>query len=450
MARKSGNGIGLIIFCFIVVALPFFIIYWIIKAITKNSIQKDSVESNSYSSETISINRKIFNNKTRKIIEKEAEEKYKRISDAMKKKHLKDRKSFLKFFYIVMSSISLFFGFVCLFLKLEAKEIDIFKLALGIVLLILGMVFLIILFVKLKQSEESLILEQLRKVLKKTYNNLTIKTVVKYKDYVKQNSLMYQNVRNLNQKYKFDREICKTRHYHEYLNSKKQLDNFNYEKWICRKMNENVVFFDNFEKIYENNVKEYKNYSSEYALLKTFRKEIDVENLNLEYEIFNYIEQEIFNENKQSEISKPSIILEISYTSPGGRNHYSHKHTYTYSYLLEMVKEKKYQEELLLAEIKRKEKWAEEKRAKEKKLRELDKLEKKLAEKEQEINKKEKEFLEATKEHIYTTDNVAIDNAEIEIDENLTISQKMKLLREKFDNGEITYEEYQAKRKELM
>ena len=39
---------------------------------------------------------------------------------------------------------------------------------------------------------------------------------------------------------------------------------------------------------------------------------------------------------------------------------------------------------------------------------------------------------------------------EIEVDENLTISQKMKLLREKFDNGEITYEEYQAKRKELI
>lgn len=414
----------------------------------KSSLSKD--DNVSYWKEEKNFSGKIFNNKTKEIIEKEAEEKYKRISDTMKQKHLRDRKVFLKSFNIVFSCISFFFGLVCLFATFGAKKIDIFTLILSIIFLIIGIILLIVMFVKLKQTDETLILEQLRKVLRKTYNNLTTQKVAQYKSYVKQNSPMYKSIKELNSNYDFDRKTCKSHHYHEYLNSKRQLDNFNYEKWIYQKMNEESEFFDNFEKIYENNLKKYNKYSSEYALLKKFRKEIEVENLDLEYEAFNYIEQEIFNENKQSAITKPSISLEISYTSPSGRNHYSANHTYTYYDLLEMVKEKEEQEKQILAERKKKEKLVEEKRAKEKKLRELDKLEKKLAEKEQEINKKEKEFLEATKEHIYTTDNVAIDNAEIKIDENLTISQKMKLLREKFDNGEITYEEYQAKRKELM
>lgn len=454
MARKSESGIGfLIILCLMIVALPIVIIYWIIKAISKYNTQKNSVESNSYgtySSETNSLNNKIFNNKTKDIIEKEAEEKYKRISDTMKQKHLRDRKVFLKSFNIVFSCISFFFGLVCLFATFGAEKIDIFTLILSIIFLIIGIILLIVMFVKLKQTDETLILEQLRRVLRKTYNNLTTQKVAQYKSYVKQNSPMYKSIKELNGNYDFDRKTCKSHHYHEYLNSKRQLDNFNYEKWIYQKMNEESEFFDNFEKIYENNLKKYNKYSSEYALLKNFRKEIEIESLELDYETFNYIEREIFNENKQSAITKPSISLEISYTSPSGRNHYSANHTYTYFDLLEMVKEKEEQEKQILVERKKKEKLVEEKLAKEKKLRELDKLEKKLAEKEQEINKKEKEFLEATKEHIYTTDNVAIDNAEIEIDENLTISQKMKLLREKFDNGEITYEEYQAKRKELM
>lgn len=414
----------------------------------KSSLSKD--DNVRYWKEEKKFSGKIFNNKTKEIIEKEAEEKYKRISDTMKQKHLKDRKRFLKSFNISFSCLSLLWGFGYLLSAFEPNKINIFLLILGIILLIIGVVLIIVLILKLKQSEESLIIEQLKKVLRKTYNKLTTQKVEKYKSFVKQNSPMYTSIKELNNNYDFDRKTCKSHHYHEYLNSKRQLDNFNYEKWIYQKMNEESEFFDNFEKIYENNLKKYNNYSSEYALLKNFRKEIEIESLELDYETFNYIEREIFNENKQSAITKPSISLEISYTSPSGRNHYSANHTYTYYDLLEMVKEKEEQEKQILAERKKKEKLAEEKRAKEKKLRELDKLEKKLAEKEQEINKKEKEFLEATKEHIYTTDNVDIDNAEIEIDENLTISQKMKLLREKFDNGEITYEEYQAKRKELM
>ena len=322
----------------------------------KSSLSKD--DNVSYWKEEKNFSGKIFNNKTKEIIEKEAEEKYKRISDTMKQKHLRDRKVFLKSFNIVFSCISFFLSVVCLFATFGAKEIDIFTLILSIILLIIGIILLIVMFVKLKQTDKTLILEQLRKVLRKTYNNLTTQKVSQYKSYVKQNSPMYKSIKELNGNYDFDRKTCKNHHYHEYLNSKRQLDNFNYENWIYQKMNEESEFFDNFEKIYENNLKKYNKYSSEYALLKNFRKEIEIESLELDYETFNYIEREIFNENKQSAITKPSISLEISYTSPSGRNHYSANNTYTYYDLLEMVKEKEEQEKQILAERKKKEKLA--------------------------------------------------------------------------------------------
>ena len=73
-----------------------------------------------------------------------------------------------------------------------------------------------------------------------------------------------------------------------------------------------------------------------------------------------------------------------------------------------------------------------------------------LEKKEQEINIKEKEFLDATKEHIYCAENKMITNFSMEINDTMTLTQKMKILKEKFNNGELTYDEYQKKRKEII
>lgn len=388
--------------------------------------------------------------KSKETIILEAKNKYNRISDKMKQKHLKDRKKYLKIFYIVFTCVFFIMGIICICVGFVAKQNKIVSIIIGSLFIAVGITLLIIMSVKLKHSDEKLILEQLRKILKKTYESLTIQKVNQYKSYVKNHSIMYKNIKELNYKYKFDRDICKTHNYYEYLNSKRQLDCFNYEKWIFQQIDQDPEFFNSFSKIYEENEKEYNEYIKEYSALKKFREEIDIEDLDLEYETFNYIEREIYNESKHPPITKPNIILEISYTSPTGRNYYSDKHQYSYYNLLEIIKDKDEQEKRIIVEKRKKELLMEQRKVKESKLRELDKLEKKLAEKEQELNKKEKEFFEATKEHIYTNEKVLINNKGTETNKNLTISQKLKLLREKFDNGEITYDEYQIKRKELM
>lgn len=387
---------------------------------------------------------------TKHDVKKEADKKYNKISDGMKQKLLRSRKKSLKTFYITFICLALLLCLASIGTILYIKDTNIILLASSIVFFGISVFCIIVLPVKLKRPQELLIKAQLKKALKKTYNELTLKKVEICKPYVKQNSDMYKNIEKLNNKYGFDRYTCRIHYYYEYLNSKRQFDNFNYDKWITQQIDNYPTFFNKLKEVYEKNSTLYQEYSRQYSKLNIYKTEIETENLNLEYETFNYIEKLLFNESKLASITEPTIILEISYTSPSGRNHYSDQHTYSFSFLLNKLEIREKQKDLILAEKLKKEKLAAEKRAKNAKLRNLEKIEKELEKKEQEINIKEKEFLDATKEHIYCAENKMITNFGIEINDTMTLTQKMKILKEKFNNGELTYDEYQKKRKEII
>lgn len=453
MARRKYDGLAWLIV--LIFALPIFFIVWVVKAINK-AAEKSNQNSYSYNtgnSYNSSEDNLLLFSKTEEQLNLEAEQKFNKISDERKEKYLQKRKSFLLKVFLTLSIVSLCLSvglFIGYFVSPLLQDEKISMLVFFIIFLITAIALFVYFIVNIKRSDEELIKKQIITDLKNTYKNLANELVSENFQLVKDNSLMYKNIIELNKQYNFDRKICKVHQYYEELNSKRQLDNFNYDKWILEHINNHPSFFSTFINIYEENTLKYKEYSKKYYSLRKYREVNEIEDLDIEYEVFNYIERKIFEDNKEEPIIAPQISLEISYTSPSGRNHYDDYKDYSYSSLVNYVKEKETQEELRLLELKKKEKLAEEKRAKEKKLRELDKLEKKLAEKEAEISQKEKEFLEATKGHIYSSDKKVVASTEIEDEENLTITQKMKILKTKFDNGEITYEEYQAKRKDLM
>lgn len=388
---------------------------------------------------------------TKRDIEKEADEKYNRISGGMQQKLLRKRKSSLKASYITITSLFFVLSSACIgVMILHIIKNDILLISLSILFLILSIIFATVLPFKLKQNDKILIIQQLRKNLKKTYNSLTPKKVKTCKSYVKQNSDMYKNIQKLNSEYAFDRNTCRIYKYYEQLNTKRQFDNFNYDKWISTQIDNRPTFFSKLKDVYEKSETLYQEYLKQYYKLRKYKSEIETENSKLDYETFNYIEKELFNECILPSITKPSIDLEISYTSPSGRNHYSDRHTYSYLTLLNKIQLKKEREDMLLSERLKKEQLAAARKEKNAKLKNLDKKEKELAKKEAEIIKKEKEFLEATKEHIYTIDTNSINIHDAEINDTMTLTQKMKILKEKFNKGELTYEEYQEKRKEII
>ena len=463
MSRKSDSGFVYVFMIFFTIGLlPFAIIYWIIRAIansSKNNTQSVSQtqENNNIRENKVEDNR-IFCDKTEDDIKNEAEIKYDRINDEMRAKCLRDRKNFLKFINISLVCISFVIGIVCVCGGFFApKNINIFMLILGGIFIAVGGVFFIVTFVQLNKDDKVLILEELRKQLRKSYRKLSVQRVAKYKSNVNQNSLVFKIANELNETYQFNRNICRIHYFSEFLKSKQQLDNFNYDKWICQKLNEDIDFFKSFEREYEYNLNKYKKYSEEYDRINCFRTEIEVQHLKIDYETFAYTEREIYMETKQPAIEMPGVFLEISYTSPRGRNSYVDNHFYSYLNLVDLLKKREYAAQSLeeremrkrLNELEKAEAKILKKQAA-RKLKELDKLETKLLKKEEEITKKEEEFILATQGHIYTSDNIVVEDNNNEINENMSLSQKLKVLRNKFDNGEITYEEYQAKRKELM
>ena len=271
---------------------------------------------------------------------------------------------------------------------------------------------------------------------------------------VKEKSKLFRTINVLNEKFKFHKISGTVLRFNPTFKSKRSLENLDMYKYAMEQILNNQAYYTSLFRKVDENISNYREYLNQYNEIKRFTSEEEFfkfEGLKIKYKTFVKCEEKLYNSLKQKQpISDITFKCHATYTSPSGKNHYWRDSSYNYGHLKRMLRDIEEQQEIKIAERQRKEQLAEEKRAKEKRLRELDKLETRLAQKEKEINEKEKEFLEATKEHIYTAEKIEVNTNEIEIDENLSLSQKLKLLKEKYDNGEITYEEYQAKRKEIM
>ncbi len=278
-------------------------------------------------------------------------------------------------------------------------------------------------------------------------NNKNLKITKEY-------SRLYPVINSLNNRYKFNyigRTVLK---FNPTLKSKRSLENLDFYQYFTKEIENSQSYYTTLFNQIEENINDYRKYQSEYRNIEKYTTAEEFskfENIKLKYRTFLSCEKRLY---KKLELKKPVMDLCVechaTYTSPSGRNHYWRDARYSFYQLKQMLADIEQRQQMITLEKARKEKLAQEKREKEKKLRDLNKLEEKLSQKEKEITAKEKEFIEATKEHIYTADKIELTKQEIEIDENLSLTQKLKLLRTKFDNGEITYEEYQSKRKELM
>lgn len=270
----------------------------------------------------------------------------------------------------------------------------------------------------------------------------------------KEYSRLYITINSLNDRYKFNHIVNSVLKFNPTLKSKRSLDNLDMYQYISNEIANSQSYYSSLFNKVEKNIRDYRNYQTEYKSIEKYITEEEFSKLNnikLKYKTFLNCEKKLY---KKLKLKEPTMNLSAechaTYTSPSGRNHYWRDASYTFNQLKQMLRNVEQKQQMAIIEKERKEKLAQEKREKEKKLRELNKLEAKLSQKEKEINEKEQEFIEATKDHIYTADKIEVQKQEIEIDENLSLSQKLKLLRTKFDNGEITYEEYQSKRRELM
>lgn len=268
---------------------------------------------------------------------------------------------------------------------------------------------------------------------------------------VKERSKVIKGINSLNEKFQFNNIVNDIIPFTPKLKSKSALENLNIYEYVMDQIERNQNYYMVLFNEIEENIKDYNEYEYEYSKIKKITTEDEFskfEGLKIKYKTFVKYEEKLYYSLKQkSPVTDIFIKVHATYTSPSGRNHYWIDESYDYVQIKQMLRDIEQRQELIRLEKEIKEKIAAEKRAKEKRLRELDKLEIKLKEKEELLTQKEKEFQEATRGHIYSTEHTNVFEEEYK---EKTKYQLLKDLRKQFENGEITKEEYNSKRKELI
>ena len=328
-------------------------------------------------------------------------------------------------------------------------------------------------------------------------------TEQKHADYVKTHSKMFKKMVALNREYSFS--TIYPQNYTEICNTLKAYNKIDEDEYLKNKIEENLYWYKQELAKAEGNLRLWNTYCSEYKKLELFLTKDEIKNLperKVRVKTFEKIERKLYN---LTHLSKPNcafaLSVDVSYTSPQGRNSYNKSAKLTHREIRELIP--KIEEELLekervltnMLEQKRKEKLEkeaekllkeeerqklrkkrEEERAKERKeileYRERKRAEERLilAEytaaqnkklyiqlkaQEELLEKREAEFKAATKGHIYSlehSNSPVLTSAEPNSAQSEDVSTwvKLKRLKSQFDNGEISHIEYEEQRKKLL
>ncbi len=272
---------------------------------------------------------------------------------------------------------------------------------------------------------------------------------------VRQNSKLIQNTMTIGSKYNFY-NTSNVLYFYNTLKSKRSLENFNLDEYVLGSLNSNLNYYKDLFKKIDNNKFMYLDYIKEYKDIEKYTSIDEFLNLKLKgisFKTFLNYEKQLYKSMKEPcPVISVTGNCEASYTSPSGRNSYSKNESYSYEKLKNFVKyiENQEIESLKKLEIKRVE--MDKKREKERKLRDLEKLEKKINNEKEMLIKEKQEFEEATKGHIYATEPVdsTENNQEIKIENDDDPYIKLKKLKLMLDNGQISFEEYTNMKKELI
>lgn len=290
------------------------------------------------------------------------------------------------------------------------------------------------------------------------------------------NSFLYKELCELNKKYTFNKINVPS--FDIKCNSYSEYQKFDIRQYVWKRL---IMKMDGLAFLYNQicvNQTLYQEYQKCYCKYSKYLRSIDeiksMKEIPLSAERFQIIEQKIYSQLMLKEpIVDFSVCYKIEYTSPAGRNHYSKKESLTKKMLGDILgdieNEKmelqaferemeslRAEEEQKKQELKRQKEIDKQKRAQERaEIRALLKNKGKLEQKEAELAQREQEFQRATQGHIYAVLDgaipVEVEHPKIETTEELLSAwEKMKWLKKTYENGEITYEEYNEKRKHLL
>lgn len=146
---------------------------------------------------------------------------------------------------------------------------------------------------------------------------------------VQATSERYQNILALNCKYDFH-EVQPYYYFYKSLNSKAQLDRFDYDSFFEEKIQEDGMQLKVIINQAEENKKLFRRYNEEiHDWVAPLREAEFVETLKIPFEKYHEYEEGLVSNELLTPITTIAFVCQAMYISPKGRNSYSGKKTYT-------------------------------------------------------------------------------------------------------------------------
>lgn len=140
------------------------------------------------------------------------------------------------------------------------------------------------------------------------------------------NSSYIKQINRINSMYQFRKIDKKIIRFNYRCSSKKEYDNYNFEKYISVYIDENRLFLNDLVKDIEYNKKLIGEYDLEYKQLTSINSISEAKQLKIPYSYYRKIETKYKISNRKNPTLTVMLSLSKSYVSPQGYNKYQHSY----------------------------------------------------------------------------------------------------------------------------
>ena len=265
-------------------------------------------------------------------------------------------------------------------------------------------------------------------------------------------SELYATIKKVNAQFKFENVISELS-FSNTCKSKRGLENFDFDKNLQLYIEQRLSYYQDILKRLETNQSLWAEYMKKYSSIESYTsKDVFMAlKLKMPYKIFWRHEKSLYTKSMLKAPTRSlSINYSATYTSPAGRNSYRRDKHYSHVDVARIIRRIYDQQEEQARKEAEKQQRAELRRQKVATAQQNEKKQKELLQREESLSQREQEFQAATQGHIYSSQHTTTDAQLEQSDEDISAWVKLKRLKQLYDNGEITYEEYARRRKELL
>ena len=153
----------------------------------------------------------------------------------------------------------------------------------------------------------------------------------RYKKFVLSNSDRLKNLLSLNKITKFHEDVLDYYYFTQALNSKRKLDNTSIHDFFLTLIERDYENFKTIKNKITENIQKNNIYISKCNAIKSTITQEDCKKFRTRYKKFIRYEKSLFRNLLLSPVVNTKIVIELTYTSPQGRNHYSKSDIYYFS-----------------------------------------------------------------------------------------------------------------------